>query len=368
MAQLPENIRGPLEKFVRRLRAKETVLGVGLFGSWSRADAVSSSDLDLLIIDKRNFNCEYMDRFNLKDVIVDLNYIPRKWLTGQFPLEIDQKLYETYVLYDRDWSLTNTKDWLIRVYRNPHRIDLRTECYVVESDILLSKAFSAYLRGDFQSACIFAGMAAESILKTFMEINFAPISNSHFIELLKESTDKLGIPHIFTSFLTVARLSEVNHNDVERKLKLFEGFWNDFSLCIRKHASVIDSLHFRVKTQLKYYGKPDFLQGIVARTRNIIDEERYIEASHYLLSSLSSMVENYVPFISVLKETKFSYATFLSVMRSLEELAQMYENIVEAFGLSNVDRGEAGEHLRLARELIRYVRRRRKALIAWFVG
>jgi predicted nucleotidyltransferase len=368
MAQLPENIRGPLERFVRRLSAKETVSAVGLFGSWSRGDATSSSDLDLLIIDKRNFNCEYVDRFNLKGVIVDLNYIPRRWLTKQFPLEMDQKLYETYVLYDRDWSLTNTKDWLVRVYRKPHRIDLRTECYVVESDILLSKAFSAYLRGDFQSACVFAGLAVESVLRILIEINFAPISNSRFIELLWESTDKLGMPHIFTSFLTVARLSEVNHDEVERKLELFERVWNDFSSCIRKHTSVIDSLHFRVKTKLKYDGKPDFLQGIVVRTRDIIDGERYIEASHYLLSSLYSMVENYVTFISVLKETKFSYATFLSVLRSLEESAQMCERVVEAFGLSDVDRGEAEELLRLARELIRDVRRRRKALIDWFVG
>lgn len=363
MAQLPENIRGPLEKFVRRLSAKETVSGVGLFGSWSRGDATSTSDLDLLIIDKRNFNCEYVDRFNLKGIMFDLNYIPKKWLTEQFPLEIDQKLYETYILYDRDWSLTNTKDWLVRVYRNPHRIDLRTECYVVESDILLSKAFSAYQRGDFQSACIFAGMAVKSMLKTFLEINFAPISNSHFIEFLKESTDKLGMFHVFDSFLTVARLSKVNRNDAEMKLGLFEGFWNDFSSCIRKHMSVVDSLHFRVKTKLKYYGNPDFLQGTAARTRNIIDEERYIEASHYLLSSLFSMVENYVPFVSAMKKTKFSHVTSFSVLRRLEESAQMCENVVEAFGLSDVDREETDELLRLARELICDVRRWRRILI-----
>ncbi len=367
MAQLPENIRSPLEKFVRRLSTKETVSGVGLFGSWSRGDATANSDLDLLIIDKRNFNYEYVDRFNLKNIIIDLNYIPRKWLTGQFPLDIDQKLYETHILYDRDWALTNTKNWLARIYRTPHRIDLRTESYVVESDILLSKAFSAYLRDDFQSACIFAEIAVESILKTFMEISFVPISNSHFIELLKESTDKLGTPRMFTSFLTVAQLSEVNQAEAERKLKLFEGFWNDFSSCIRKHKSVIDSLHFRVKTKLKYYEKPEFLHGIVARAKDIVNEERYIEASHYLLSSLFSIVENYVPFISMLKETRFSYATFLSVLGSLEESAQMCENIVEAFGLSDVDREEAGEHLRLARELICDVRRRRKVLIGWFV-
>ena len=367
MAQLPESIRGPLEKFIRRLSTKEMVSGIGLFGSWSRGDATSSSDLDLLIVDKRNFNCEHVDRLNLKGTLIDLNYIPRKWLIAQSPLEIDQKLYETYVLYDQDWALANTKDWLARIYRTPYRIDLRTECYVVESDILLSKAFSAYIRGDFQSACIFAGMAVESILKVLMEVNFVPISNSHFVELLEESTDRLGMPHTFSSFLTVARLSEANQDAAERKLKLFEGFWNEFSSGIRRHTSVTDSLHLKVKTKLKYYGTPDFLQGTITRARDIVNEERYTEASHYLLSSILSMLESYVSFISAVKETKFSCATILSVLRSLEESAQMCESVVEAFDLGDVDREATGELLRLARDLIHDVRRRRKALIDWFV-
>jgi len=367
MVQLPEHIRGPLEKFVRRLSVKETVSGVGLFGSWSRGDATSSSDLDLLIIDKRDFDCEYVDRFRLNDVMVDLDYIPRKWLTGRFPLELDQRLYETYVLYDKDWSLTDTRDWLVRLYRKPYRIDLRTDCHVVESDILLSRAFSAYVRDDFQSACVFAGMAVESILKTFLEVNFVPVSSSRFIQLLEESTDKLEMPHIFTGFLTVSHLSEVNRDDAERRLELFERFWNGFSSCMRKNTSVIDFLDFRVRTKLRYYGKIDFLRGVVARTRDIIDGERFVEASHYLCSSLYSIVENYVSFVSVLEGTKFSHATFLSVLSGLEELAWMRECVVEAFGLGDVDLGEARELLGLARELILDVRKWRRALISWFV-
>ena len=368
MAQLPEDIRGPLEKFVRRLSEKETVSGVGLFGSWSRGDATSSSDLDLLIVDTGDFDCEYVERLNLKGVIVDLNYVPKKWLTGRLPLELDQRLYEACVLYDRDWSLTNTKDWLVRVYRKPCRVDLRTECYVVESDVLLSRAFSAYQRGDFQSACVFAEMAVESILKTLLEINFAPASSSRFIELLEESAGKVGMPHVYTGFLTVAGLSEVNVDNVERKIELFEGFWNDFSSYVRKHSSVVDSLDFRVKTRLKYYGKPDFLHGTVSRTRNLIDKQKYIGASHYLLSSIHSIVESYVPFVSAVEETRFSRVTFLSVLKGLEESAQMCERIVEAFGLGGVDHGEACELLSLARELILEVRRWRRVLIGWFVG
>jgi len=168
--------------------------------------------------------------------------------------------------------------------------------------------------------------------------------------------------------LTVARLSEVNRDDAERRLELFEEFWKEFSSCMRKHASVVDSLDFRVKTKLRYYGKIDFLQGMVARTRDIIDGERFVEASHYVLSSFYSMVENYISFISVVKENRFSRATLLSVLRGLEESAQLCESVVEAFGLSDVDREEARDLLRLARELVLGVRGRRRALIDWFVG
>ena len=367
MVRLPEHIRDPLEKFVKKLSTKETVSGVGLFGSWSRGDATSTSDLDLLIIDNRNFSCEYVNRVSLKGKLIDLNYIPRNWLSDLFPLEIDQKLHEAYVLYDRDWSLTNTKDWLVRVYRNSHRIDLRTEHCVVESDIFLNKAISAYQQNDFQSACIFAEAAAEFVVKALMEINCMPISNSHFIKSLEESTAKLGMPHIFSTFLTVTRLSGVNHDEAERRLELFKKVWDDLSSCMRKRRSVVDSLPFRVQANLKYYGDPNFLCGIVARAREIIAEENYTEASHYLLSSLFSIVENYVPLISAWKKTKFSYAPFISIMRSFEGSAQMSSNVVAAFGLNGIDSREARELLRTAKELTRDVRRWRKVLIDWFV-
>ena len=48
----PERVRRTLERVVKEMRVKENVYGKGLFGSWSRGDAVSSSDVDLLILEK----------------------------------------------------------------------------------------------------------------------------------------------------------------------------------------------------------------------------------------------------------------------------------------------------------------------------
>lgn len=198
LVRLPERIRNVLEKVVRSLGKRETVSGVGLFGSWSRGDAVMSSDVDLLIVDKRNFNYEFVERIESDGVLIDLNHIPKKWIKGVTPPDIDQKLYEMIVLYDRDWSLTNTKNWMSKAYLTPERVDIRTETYVVESDMYLSRANSAYARGDFQSARVFASMGVESILKILIEVNHLPISNSRFIQALKESAKRVAMPEFLT--------------------------------------------------------------------------------------------------------------------------------------------------------------------------
>jgi predicted nucleotidyltransferase len=59
---LPEKVRRKLEETVKDTRVKEKVYGIGLFGSWNRGDAVSSSDVDLLILDETALNDEYLGR------------------------------------------------------------------------------------------------------------------------------------------------------------------------------------------------------------------------------------------------------------------------------------------------------------------
>ncbi|MCK4482337.1 nucleotidyltransferase domain-containing protein, partial [Candidatus Bathyarchaeota archaeon] len=63
--ELPEKIRRTLEKIVREMRIQENIYGVGLFGSRSRGDAAESSDIDLLILDKGNFNHEFVEKIEI---------------------------------------------------------------------------------------------------------------------------------------------------------------------------------------------------------------------------------------------------------------------------------------------------------------
>lgn len=367
LIRLPEKIRSTLKKLVQKLKAQETVSGIGLFGSWSRGDADPSSDIDLLIIDEQNFNCEYVDRLEPNGLLIDLNYIPKKWITGPVPSEIDQRLYEVYILYDRDWSLENAKEWMSKAYRTPERVDVRTEAYLVESDIYTSRATSAHARGDFQSACVFAGIGVEFILKLFIEVNMLPISNSHFIRALEESAEKLEMPKLFNDYLTTARLSKLDHHDTEKKIGLFKDTWGDVATFMREHASTLNSLHFKVKTVLGYYGKRSFSKGVVARSCALLDKGMYVEASHYVLRTLVGMLENYAWLTSADEGIKLDYTTLLRSLRDLKETRGVYENAIEAFNVNDVDREEADKTIKLAKETILNVRRQRKDLINRFI-
>ena len=67
---------------------------VGLFESWSRGTAETSSDVDLFILDREDFAYEYVGRVERSGFLIDLNRVPRRWIRGQIPHEIDQRLYE----------------------------------------------------------------------------------------------------------------------------------------------------------------------------------------------------------------------------------------------------------------------------------
>ena len=364
LVHLPEKIRATLEKLVRDLSRRETVLGVGLFGSWSRGDAAVSSDVDLLVVDKQNRQWEYVERLELDNILIDLNYVPLKWILGPVPPEIDQKLFETHVLYDRDWSLTNTKDWMTKAFRKPERLNIRSEVYLVDSDVYMSRAASACARGDLQSAVVFASVGLESFLKTLIEISLLPVSNSHFVRALDEACRKLGFQWVFDSFMKVSMLSDAGYREADRKLNLFRAIWNDISSLTKDHASTLNSVHFRIKSRLNYYGRPAFLRGMIARGQAIINSGACAEACHYVLHTLVDALENYAYLASATEDARLDYTTLFRSLRGLRETPpRIYEAAVEAFDVRDVTREKAEDTVKLAKETLLYLRRQRRELI-----
>jgi len=358
---LPEKVRRTLEKAMKELRAKASVHGVGLFGSWSRGDAEASSDIDLFILDRSDSNHEYVERTEVGGLLVDLDHVPKQWTHGPIPPEIDQKLYEMQILYDRDWTLANTKLLMAKSYASPERIDIRTEAHVIDSDIYLSRATSAFSRDDFQSAQLFSLMAFETVLRILGEISLEPFSNSRLLERFASSARKLSAEDLSEKYMELSGLDRTDEASVRGKLKLFKAIWDEVSLSTRQDKQNLESAHFKVRTKLGYYLNPAFIQGAVLRASSLADSGRFAEASHYLDGIVVDLVQNFVWLKSSTGTIKLDHTT---LMRSLQGLGEEnYERTAGFLGLNSVGRLDASHAIEEAREAILKTRRNRKALI-----
>jgi hypothetical protein len=361
---LPEKLRMTMERTVKQLSVKDNVYGIGLFGSWSRGEAASSSDVDLLILDKASLAYEHVERVQAGGFLVDLDYVPKRWIHGPIPPEMDQKLYEMQILYDRDWSLTNTKLLMNKSYGSPERVEIRTEAHVVESDIYLSRATSALSRQDFRSSYLFAVVALENILRVPIEIALESFSNSRFIETLESSLTKLGLHSLFQEYMEIAGLNRVDETVIRVKLALFRAIWDEVNAVTRQHIPALESSHFTVRAKLNYYLNPAFLQGAVGRATSLIDSGKTAEAAHYLKTILVDVVENYIWLKSSVEKVKIDYTTLIRSFQSLEENdPRSYENLVRFLNLDRVDESTVSDVVEKVRAIIIKTRRDRKGLI-----
>ncbi|MBX5320880.1 MAG: nucleotidyltransferase domain-containing protein [Candidatus Bathyarchaeota archaeon] len=364
MMRLPEKIRRVLEKTVKEMMLREDVYGLGLFGSWSRGDATPTSDIDLLVIAKDNFPHEYVERTTANGLMIDFNFIPQKWIRGPIPPELDQKLYEAQIFYDRDWTLTNTKLLMAKSYSSPERIDMRTKAHIIETDIYLSRATSAFSKEDYMSAQLFAAVATENILRIPLEIAHEPFSNSHFIEKIENATKKLGIAEFFSDYLEMARLNKADKTLAEEKMKLFKKLWDEMNFTVKQKTQILEKMHFKVKTSLKYYFNPAFLQGAILRTTSIIDAKKFAEATHYLTSIFINILESYIWLKATTEKQKIDPTSLIRSIENLEKAnPKNYKNIVKFLELHGSEKDKAAETIEKAKRNILKLRRERKRLI-----
>jgi predicted nucleotidyltransferase len=367
MMKLPEKLRKTLEKILREMTVKENVSGLGLFGSWSRGDATPSSDIDLLVLSNNSLEDEYVERISIGDLFIDLNFVPKHLVQGPIYPKLDQKLCEVQILYDRDWTLTNTKLSMTKLYGLPERVYMRTEIHTIESDIHLSRATSAFAKGDYISTQLFAVVAVENILKVLLEIALEPFSNSRFVEKMESTAKKLGMPEIFNDYLKIAKLNHVDATAAEEKLKLFKTVWDEMSFTVKRRPQALKNMHFKIKTGITYYFNPAFMQGTILRANSMINSKKFAEAVRYLKSLSLNIIENYVWLKVAIEKQKIDYTSLIRSIEKLEkENPRNYQNIIKLLGLTetaHVDRAETAEAIEKARKIILKIRRERKHLI-----
>lgn len=365
MERMPENIRSILTSLVDDLKSRGSVLSIGLFGSWSRGEATQSSDVDLLVVDGRNLSYEYVERAEIDDVFLDLNYVPEKWVLRDFPPEIDQKIYEAEILYDSNGTLERAKNTMQKIMWLPERVEIRTGKYLVEADILLSRGLSAYGREDYQSAKLNAALGLETIMKIMIEVNKIPLSNSHYIRALEASAKKLDLKKVYNEYLEVMGLSKVNRKDAEGVFKKFVEMWSVIIDFVEINSSIVKSLHEEIMNNLNFYCKRSFLRGIAARTRSLLQEGFFAEAVHYMLRASVDMLENYAWLLANIEGTRFDYTGLMGHLKNSKvSPSGVYEKALEVLMLKEVSLQDAQASLEKAREIILDIRKRRKELIA----
>lgn len=365
MEELPENIQRVIGSLVEVLKSRESVISIGLFGSRSRGDASPTSDVDLLVVDGRDLSYEYVERAEIEDVFLDLNYVPERWVLREFPPEIDQKIYESKILHDPDGMLERAKETMLKIMWLPERVEIRTGSYLVKADTLMSRGISAYGREDYQSARLNAALGLETMLRVMLEINMTPFSNSRYVRNLEASAKNQNLTDYYDEYLDISGLSGVNRKKAEEIFKAFSDMWNTVTDFVEANTSVLKNLHEEIVNNLNFYCKRSFLRGITARARSLLQEGHAAEAAHYMLCSSASMLENYTWLLAGIEGTRFDYTSLLKQLKNSKASPKVvYEDAVEVLMVKDVSHQEAQASLEKARSIILSIRKMRKELIA----
>ncbi|MEM2272944.1 MAG: nucleotidyltransferase domain-containing protein [Candidatus Bathyarchaeia archaeon] len=359
---LPGGLSGVLGGLLEDLKAREVILGFGLFGSWSRGDAVSASDVDLLVVEGRDYDYDYVERIEVNECLLDLNYISRYWV-AKVPPEVDQKLYELQILFDRDGSLTRAKNLMSRVYWKPERVELRTESYLFEADSYLSRAKQALNRGDYRSAKVNSIRSFWALVKILMEAGRKLILNSSFIRNLEVVCKSLDMYAVYKSYVDAAGFDRLSKSDVKLMIDSLTSAWEGIMKFTASVSPLPRDVHPKLSAKLNYYGRESFLKGLKARVNDLL-EVSLTEAANYIFHTLIDALESYVYIASTVEGVRFDYATILRHLSELKKSpSEVYYNVIKALRVEDVSGWEAENIFKTVANTVLNVRQKRRELI-----
>jgi len=365
---LPKGISSTFNRFVEDLAKQATVSSIGLFGSWSRYDASRASDFDVLVVDRREFEYEFHEMVEYGELMMDITRIPRKWVDEVIIPDVDHMLHEAILLYDPSGMLKRARDWVEANYRTPGRIEVRTEQYLSSADTYLSRASAAMTRGDLETASLFADMSLEPIAHIVMDVAGLPLTRSAFIWNLRRACDKIDMIGIYKVFLSNTRLAGLEKADVSSCLDRFEGVWRRISRYMADNAEVVGGLHGKLRDEISYFTDPTLLKGIFTRTEEMLDENNFIEAAHYMRGWMLPMLEDYTWLISAKQGAKLDYTSLFRTIRLYEGPAGVSDGAAEIFNIKNLEANAVRREIESARSIISHTRRNRRKMIDGSAG
>ena len=368
MAALPKGIRSTFNNFIEDLAMQATVSSIGLFGSWSRYDSSPASDYDVVVVDRRSFDYELHEIVEYGGLMMDITRIPKNWVDRVVSTDVDHMLHETIILYDPSGMLKRAKDWVEANYRNPGRIEVRTEQQLASADTYLSRASAAMTRGDLETASLFSDMSLNPIAHIIIDIADLPITRGSFVWNLRRACEKIDMIGIYKVIINNTRLIGLDKADVSSNLERFEGVWRKISQYLSDNREVVEGLHDKLKDEIKYLTDPTLLKGVYTRAEEMIDENNFIEAAHYMRSWLLPLLEDYAWLISAKQGAKFDYTSLFKTIRLYEGLSGVYDSAAEVFNVKNIERNAVRQEIETARSVITHTRNKRQDLINMFVS
>ncbi len=355
-----------VRSLVDDLAGDGSVAAVGLFGSWSRYEG--SGAVDLLVVDRSGVDFEFREFLVRGGVGLDLNWVPWGWVGEVVSPEVDQRLRELVVLYDPDGLLGRARGFVSRNFRTPGRVEVRTEGYLTMAEMYLSRASSAYTRGDLETAVLYADTSLMSLGYTLMDVAGVPIARGSFVWGLRRAGERLGRLDLYGEILKVARLSGLSAGEVGDLRGLFGGIWRGVVKFFGENWFVVEGLHERLSRDISYLSDAALRGMVESRVDEMLCGHAFVEAAVYMRSWLLPLLEGYAWVVAARRGDKFDYPSLLRVVGGSEEGGSLLGGSLAVLGLGGLDEVGAEGVIEGARSLIGRVRGDRRGLIRGFVG
>jgi hypothetical protein len=362
MEAFPGVIRGTLSEQIDILKKNPSVAAIGFFGSWVRGETTPASDFDFLIVDNKGIDYEYSEAIVQGELVLDLHRVPFEWVHEPLSPVMDHRLNETIIIHDPKRILRGAKRFLLRSYMSPRRIETRTDGILATSEMHLSRASAAYDRGDPETASAYVGAGLVSASVVLLDIAGLPISRKSFVWDLRRACVKMEMEDVYREFLSLSGISNFGSKDVAESLDGLVTVWDEVSSYVNQKREILRGLHGKIRRDLEYYSSSPILEGVTARTQEMLELNNFPEAIIFLQGWMLPLLENYAWVISAVAGEKYDYTSLFRVVgESLRDEAS------RVLGLYTVTERSVGDSLEAVRNYVRNIRLDRRRLIDSYV-
>jgi hypothetical protein len=360
------SIRGTFEGLVGHLSGDPSVVALGLFGSWARGEGTSSSDFDVLVVEGSGFDYEYGEVEVRGGLVVDLCRVPLGWLGEPLSPQLDYRLHEAVVLHDPEGVLGAAKGFVERIFMSRRRVESRTEGLLATSEMQLSRASAALMRGDSETASAYVGAGLASAAVVLMDVAGVPVTRRQFVWGLRRACIKMGVEGIYREFLERSGVSSVGRGEASEAADGFEEVWRGVSSFISVHGDVLGGLHGKLRRDVEYMTAEPVLEGILSRVREMVGVGNMAEAVVYLRGWMLPLLEGFAWVAAAVEGEKYDYTSLFRVVSGAD--VGLREGALGVLGLDGVSERAARDALAGARQLVGDLRLDRRRLVDSFVS